>query len=239
MNTTTIVIAALIIVLLFVVPYQRRKRRYENALAGDKRNGTQNDVAIFLKRLIDFARKSKVRVVTPAAIRFDGKVANIPAIIVGHGRVLGICCLGFGGTIRPSEGAGEWRQELNGKVQKFTDPLGMCEELSGFVESAMEKCEVPISMKTVVVFTTPDVVIDPLPQDVFTVDGFFYYLENADWVKTGTLDMEKIADTLTSLVPADEMKAAVNEKEKKARELEKEQRKLRKAARSAGENFRS
>ncbi len=227
-------IVLLVILVLVFVRYRRyqMKEKKKAASVADgtakkpaERNGNDDDIAIFADRLMRFAKREKIRLIMPGIISCNGTVTQLSAILVGHGGILGVYCIGYGGTITiPSDvNAENWQQEINGRTRNIRNPLRNCRKLNGEVEAAMAALAMPVHMRTVPVFTTPKVSLHPVPQNVFTTDSFFYYLDNADWVGEGSLNMDAIADDLQAMVPMDELKAA----EKARKEAEKAAKKKR------------
>ncbi len=182
------------------------------------RNGTQQDLSEFISRLVTFARRNKVRTIIPATFTYNGEVARISAILIGHGRVLGIFCMGYGGSIEPDLNRDEWRQELNGQVKYFKNPLKITAGMDTLVKTAMTDEGLDVPFKTVCVFTTPNVDISPVIQDIYTDDAFFYYLNSSNWVREGDLDMSVVYDTILRFVPMDEIKQAQKEREQQIKE---------------------
>ncbi len=233
-------ILALLIVIFIVYPIVRTKYREHRELKKEaeekglkvipkkkkisSRNGTQQDLSEFISRLISFARKNRLRTIIPATFCYNDEVLRISAIIVGHGRALGIFCLGYGGSVEPDLNRDEWKQKLNGEIKYFKNPLKITEGMDDVVREALRSKGKDVPYRTVCVFTTPDVDVDPVIQDVYTVEGFFYYLETADWVNRGDLDMADAADTLLSFVPMDKIKEAQKDHEK---EIKQEQEQAR------------
>ncbi len=226
------ILFVIIILCLFVLPYLQNKKGFrlsdilfwriprpgkdeesgqEEKKQPGTRNGTQKDVVAFIRRLMRFVKKKNIKSVIPGMIRYKNAVANISAILIGPGEVFGIVCEGYGGKVTPDAEAQNWRQELNGEVREFPNPLRTCENLEAILTSTLAEKDIRAKCRVVPVFTTPDVILTPLLQGVYTAESLFYILDDAVWVSEGSLDMDKIEETLNAMVPMDELKAMVRE----------------------------
>ncbi len=182
------------------------------------RNGTKNELTAFVAQLLRFTSKNGMRLVAPGTISHDGKTARLTALVVAPGGIIGVYCLGFGGTIAPGnrmEPAGvsaSWRQHINGEDKTFDNPIKACQEQKELIRSAMECAGITASLEIVTVFTNPQAVLESTPAFVFHPKSFFQYLKEREDLKTGDLDIHQTALQLAGLAG---IKTAHNEKKKK------------------------
>ena len=158
------------------------------------RNGTKNELTAFVAQLLRFTSKNGMRLVAPGTISHDGKTARLTALVVAPGGIIGVYCLGFGGTIAPGnrmEPAGvsvsrlracsgvsaSWRQHINGEDKTFDNPIKACQEQKELIRSAMECAGITASLEIVTVFTNPQAVLESTPAFVFHPKSFFQYLK--------------------------------------------------------------
>ncbi|MCD8369041.1 MAG: hypothetical protein LUC94_01685 [Clostridiales bacterium] len=180
-------------------------------------NSTKNDITIFASRLVRFASRNGMRTVLPGMIAFNGETARTMALLVAPGGVVGVYCLGFGGTITPKKGAAEWTQHINGETKTIPNPVRVCQEQYRLIRAAMDSLNLAGNLRVVAVFTNTKVELSSIPPDVYTVSSFLEYLSNAQMLREGTLDVKGTADALATLVPMDQLREAA-----KPRKREKE-----------------
>ncbi|MCD8084261.1 MAG: hypothetical protein LUE86_12345 [Clostridiales bacterium] len=187
------------------VGIMRRKRRAEN--------GTRNELTSLAGHLVRFASMNGMRLIAPAAIVHEGQMARTTALLVAPGGILGIYCLGFGGTVTPKIGAAEWAQQINGEDRSFRNPLASCKEQRRLIQSAMDSLGLAGDVRVVAVFTNPHVTLTSVPADVYPVKDFMKYLAQEESLRKGTIDVMKTAEALTALVPIDELRAAAKRRD--------------------------
>ncbi len=169
------------------------------------RNGTKNELTAFVAQLLRFSSKNGMRLVAPGTVSHNGNVARLTALLVAPGGIIGVYCLGFGGTIAPGnrkEPAGlsaSWRQHINEEDKTFDNPLKACQEQQALIRSAMECAGVSASLEIVTVFTNPQAVLESTPAFVFHPKGFFQYLKEREDLKTGDLEIHQTALQLAEL----------------------------------------
>ncbi|MCI8763915.1 MAG: hypothetical protein HFG58_04975 [Lachnospiraceae bacterium] len=169
------------------------------------RNGTKSDLTAFVAQLLRFTSKNGMRLVAPGTVSHDGKTARLTALVVAPGGIVGVYCLGFGGTIAPGnrkEPAGKtasWRQHINGEDKSFDNPVKACQEQQELICSAMEQAGISAVLEVVTVFTNPQASLESTPAFVYHPKSFLQYLKEKEELKTGTLDIHQTALKLAEL----------------------------------------
>lgn len=169
------------------------------------RNGTKNELTIFVASLLRFTSKNGMRLVAPGTVSHSGKTARLTALVVAPGGIVGVYCLGFGGTIAPGDGkapAGKtapWRQHINGEDKTFDNPVKACEEQKELIKTAMEQAGIVAPLRVVTVFTNAQATLQSTPAFVYSPKSFLKYLKEEPTLKSGSLDINKTAQTLARL----------------------------------------
>ncbi|MCI8950613.1 MAG: hypothetical protein HFG49_11330 [Lachnospiraceae bacterium] len=164
-------------------------------------NGTKMELTAFVASLLRLSTKYKMRLVAPGTVCHKGKTARLTSLLVAPGGIIGVYCLGFGGTITPSSpsDSGSWRQHMNDTDSSFENPLAVCKEQYRLVASAMEEAGIRGSLKVVTVFTNPKAALQSCPPSVYTQRSFTEYIKTDPSLKSGTLDVEQTALALAEL----------------------------------------
>lgn len=163
------------------------------------RNGSRDDLTVFLSKLIRSAKKRGMQVVAPASVSYKGKKSRLIAFLVHKSGVTGLYCLGYGGTITASDSSRSWKQHMNGRDISFPDPLAACEEQRAFIQEAMTQAGIKAELDVVTVFTNPSAVIEHRPQRIYRSNEFFNYIEQVSALGNGDLNVEETARALAKL----------------------------------------
>ncbi len=169
------------------------------------RNGTKNELTIFVASLLRFTSKNGMRLVAPGTVSHSGKTARLTALVVAPGGIVGVYCLGFGGTIAPGDRkapAGKtapWRQHINGEDKTFDNPVKACEEQKELIKTAMEQAGIVAPLRVVTVFTNAQATLQSTPAFVYSPKSFLKYLKEEPTLKSGSLDINETAQTLARL----------------------------------------
>lgn len=164
-------------------------------------NGTKGELTAFVAQLLRFSAKNKMRLVAPGTVAYKGSTARLTSLLVAPGGIIGVYCLGFGGTITPSSppDSGSWRQHMNDQDSSFENPLAVCKEQYRLVASTMEEAGIQGNLKIVTVFTNPKATLQSYPSSVYTQRRFMEYIKTEPSLKNGTLDVEQTALALAKL----------------------------------------
>ncbi len=169
------------------------------------RNGTKSELTSFVAQLLRFTSKNGMRLVAPGTITHGGQTARLTALVVAPGGIVGVYCLGFGGTIAPAnrrEPAGTshaWRQHINGEDKTFDNPLKACQEQAELIRLAMEQAGIKAGLNVVTVFTNPHATLESVPSFVYNPKSFIQYLKENGDLKNGSLDIHQAALKLAEL----------------------------------------
>lgn len=171
------------------------------------RNGSRDDLTVFLSKLIRSAKKRGMQVVAPASVSYKGKTSRLLAFLVHKSGVTGIYCLGYGGTLTASASSSEpWKQHINGKDTTFQNPVTACEEQRAFIQEAMNQAGIHAQLDVVTVLTNPSVTVNHRPQRVYNANMFFDYIEHVSALGNGDLDVQETAKALAKLAGIDKKK---------------------------------
>lgn len=169
------------------------------------RNGTKNELTAFVAQLLRFTSKNGMRLVAPGTVSHNGKTARLTALVVAPGGIVGVYCLGFGGTVTPGDPkapAGKsapWRQHINGEDKTFDNPIKACEEQRKLVEDALKQADIHTDLNVVTVFTNSQASLQATPAFVYNQKNFFQYLKENTSLKVGSLEVNQTALTLAQL----------------------------------------
>ncbi|MCI8659291.1 MAG: hypothetical protein HFG54_03430 [Lachnospiraceae bacterium] len=169
------------------------------------RNGTKSELTSFVAQLLRFTSKNGMRLVAPGTISHNGKTARLTALVVAPGGIIGIYCLGFGGTISPGDPkapagkASPWRQHINGEDKTFDNPIKACEEQKELIQAAMEQAGIHTQLTVLTVFTNAQAMLQATPAFVYNPKNLLQYLKDEPSLKSGSLDIHGTAQTLAKL----------------------------------------
>lgn len=180
-----------------------------------EKNGTKADLTLFASELLRVASKNGMRVVLPAIVEYKGQSSRLTAFLVSPSGVLGIFCVGFGGTVKSSGEKEDWKQRINGEDKTIANPLVSSRQQYELVKAAMDEAGIKAEFDVVVVFTNPAVKLEMPPSaSVYTSKAFFDHIKNTDALKRGELDVEKITQDLAVLADIKGKKAALRGRKK-------------------------
>ena len=163
-------------------------------------NGTRGELTAFISRLLRFANKNGMSLVVPGSIRHNGQTATLTALVIAPGRIIGIQCLGFGGSITTGAGNAPWNQHINGQDRTLDNPLVSGQKQQRLLQSAATKAGIPCPCDVVTVFTNGRVSFPKgLPPQVYTQDQFFTYLSENRALKNGSLDTRAVSLTFAEM----------------------------------------
>ena len=164
------------------------------------KNGSRDDLTVFLSKLIRSAKKRGMQVVAPATFTYKGKTSKLLAFLVHKNGVIGLYCLGYGGTLTASDSSDKpWEQSMNGKKTTFPNPLGVCKEQQAFVQEAMKNAGINAELDVITVLTNPAVTVNHRPQRIYSTKTFFDYIENTSAFDNGDLNVPETAKALADL----------------------------------------
>lgn len=186
---------------LFGVRPKKKQDEKHKAPAREPRinNGTKGELTAFVAQLLRFAGKNGMRLVAPGTVEYKGEKARLTAFLVAPGGVVGIYCLGFGGTITKDDKPSPWRQHINGEDRTFENPEAVCQKQRQLVVKAMEEAGIQAPLTIVTVFTNARAALVSPPEGVYTPKSLTAYLKENRELKSGGVDMEKTARELAVL----------------------------------------
>ena len=183
---------------------RKRSRKPEPAIETEsttavQRNDGRKELVAFVAGVGKEAKKLGIRTVVPGMLSASGEVARYPVLLVGELGVIGLYCLGFGGTIQARE-SGDWEQQINGIRRTFPNPLETCRKWEQTGKTAIREAglgEVPF--RSIVVFTSEGVSLNRVPGECYDRTGFYKALHSLEHTGSGTEDWKGFTDQLTAL----------------------------------------
>ncbi len=166
------------------------------------RNGTRSELTAFISQLLRFSQKNGLRLIAPGTVAHNGQTARLTALLVAPHGVIGVYCLGFGGTITPALLPDPWKQHINGNDRTFDNPVKICQEQHDLVAAAMETAGIRTDLTIIAVFTNPQADLPSAPAGIYTRDRFFAYLDEfakADSTGQPAIDPRTVWKTLADL----------------------------------------
>ena len=163
-------------------------------------NGRSSDLKSLVSTLLIFVRRNKYGLVYPGTVEYNGKTANLLALLVTREKVYGLNCFGFGGTIQKKQNG--WIQHMNGADHSIPDPLLGNRQQYEIVRAMMDANGMKeIPLQVIAVFTSRTVVL-ALPQrdDLFDVEGLLQYLKEQAEQESSVIDPSATARALNEHV---------------------------------------
>ncbi len=175
----------------FLGPAQTKKVKTATSLPDDEH---ENSEAV-LRQLRRYAATNDFKVVAPVTAQGSKTTADLDALLVGWFGILGVKCLGYGGTIYGQQGDEEWVQEVNGLRRVFQNPLRCAEQSARAVRDVLFQAKIKnVPVETIVVFTGKKTEL-ALPRSCghYTLDQFTTYLKSTRFEEDKKVDVDQVA----------------------------------------------
>lgn len=150
------------------------------------------------KKAEAWARSHDAKVVGPVDLEWSGLHAHFDFAVVGWFGVLGVTCLGYGGTIYGTSEEPEWTQDKNGARSTFANPIADNQTAARVLRGVLlDKGMRNLTTDTAVVFTGLDVEL-ALPRSVpyCTADTFIPLLRGDRFTADKGADVEALCALL-------------------------------------------
>lgn len=149
-----------------------------------------------------FAMLHRYEIVQPAHIVSNGKSADLDFLIVGCFGVLGVKCVGLGGTIYGDANEREWTQMSGGERKAFANPIDEAAAATRVVRDVLfsaKRKNVPV--ETVCVFTNQKAEL-ALPRGTghYTLKEFRALLDKEKYLYDKGVDEKAVAELLRGAV---------------------------------------
>ena len=170
------------------------------AKAGPIPDDEHENAEAVLRQLRRYAATNEFRVVEPVRIENSKASADLDALLVGWFGVLGVKCLGYGGTIYGQSSDAEWVQEMNGQRRMFANPLKRAEQSARAVRQALFEAKIKnVPVETVVVFTGKKTQLAlPRSGGHYTIEQFSTYLKSVHFEEDKKVEVEPVAAALSA-----------------------------------------
>lgn len=171
------------------------KKNVDPAKLPDDEHKGANGVISTLRRN---ASLNEYQLVSPVSISGSRGTTDLDAVLVGWFGVLGVKCLGYGGTVYGSEAEDEWVQNIDGGRRTFQNPLRVAEQnVRVLREQLLAKKQKNVPIECVVVFTGKKTQL-ALPRSTghYTVKDFSTYLKSSRFDEDKKVDTAAVAAAL-------------------------------------------
>lgn len=175
----------------FFSPLRGAKKEKHKPLPQDEHNGAD----IVLRQLKRYAATNEYKVIAPVAIEGTRHTADLDALLVGWFGILGVKCLGYGGTVYGQAKDEQWVQEVNGNRRTFENPLMRAQKSAQAIRDVLFAAKVKnIPVETIVVFTGKKTEL-ALPRSTghYTLDQFTSYLKSTRFEEDKKVEVEPVA----------------------------------------------
>lgn len=170
----------------------------EKAAAAREKNSGREDLLATVSDLVSYARRNHFALLVPGTIQAGGKTANLAAILLTRGRVVGINCFGYGGSIQAYPGEANWTQTQGGKKKSFDSPVAKNRLQEEILREALKEAgfgETPAEVLGV--FTASSAVLKSAGKtSCFTREALRTKLSEDRYLKDEGLDPEKLRAAL-------------------------------------------
>ena len=142
------------------------------------------------------------QVIAPAFLAKDGKMADLDFLLVGTFGILGVKCVGRGGSIYGNAGDAMWLQVKNEERISFANPLLEAERDTRLVRDVLFSAKLKgVPVETVCVFTNPSAAL-ALPRSTghYTLKEFRALLGQSRFLQERKIDMDAICAALRTYV---------------------------------------
>lgn len=142
------------------------------------------------------------QIIAPACLAKDGKLADLDFLLVGTFGVLGVKCVGRGGSIYGSAGDAMWLQVKNQDRISFANPMLEAERDTRLVRDILFSAKLKgIPVETVCVFTNPSASL-ALPRSTghYTVKEFRALLGQSRFLQERKIDLDAVCGALRAYV---------------------------------------
>lgn len=165
------------------------------ALPDDEHKGADGVV----RALRRYAAVQDYTVIAPVDLTGTKDAADLDAVLVGWFGVLGVKCLGYGGTVYGSPDEAQWVQVLNGARRSFENPMQKAQKSARAVRDVLFSAKLKsVPVETVVVFTNKGAQLN-LPRSTghYTEKTFAAYLKSDRFSEDKHIEVEPVAAALT------------------------------------------
>ena len=176
------------------------RKNQKAAKSGPLPDDEHENAEAVLRQLRRYASANEFQVVEPVQIENAKASADLDALLVGWFGVLGVKCLGYGGTIYGQASDAQWIQDVNGQRRVFDNPLKKAEQSARAVRQALFEAKIKnVPVETLVVFTGKKTQL-ALPRSCghYTVDQFSNYLKSVRFEEDKKVEVEPVAAALRS-----------------------------------------
>ncbi len=191
------VVAAVAITIVFLRRFQgvKSEKKSISELPNDEHKGRD----AILRQLRRFAAVNEFKVLEPVALTGVHGTTDLDAILVGWFGVLGVKCLGYGGTVYGNAEEEDWVQEMNGRRRTFKNPMTRSQQSNRVIRDVLFSTGLKsIPVETVVVFTGKSTEL-ALPRSTghYTEKTFGAYLKSTHFEEDKKVEIEPIVKLLT------------------------------------------
>ena len=169
----------------------KKKTKVVDKMPDDEHKGRDS----IIHMLSRYASMHEYQVVHPANLTGVHGTTDLDVLLVGWFGILGVKCLGYGGSIYGDPNDEQWVQELQGKRRTFQNPMTRAQKSGLVIRDVLFKAGMKrIPVETVVVFTNKSAQL-MLPRSTghYTEKTFAAYLKTLHFEEDKDVQVEPVA----------------------------------------------
>lgn len=194
-----ITLAALIAAIVIGIVVLRRsegitttkKSKVADKMPDDEHKGRDG----IIRMLSRYAALHEYQVVNPANLTGVHGTTDLDVLLVGWFGILGVKCLGYGGTIYGDPSEEQWVQELQGHRRTFQNPMTRAQKSGLVIRDVLFAAGMKrIPVETVVVFTNKSAqLMLPRSNNHYTEKTFAAYLKTLHFEEDKNVQVDPVA----------------------------------------------
>ena len=180
---------------------ENRKAESDRSRAKHRAENARNDYLRALSELLAFVRKNALFAVVPGNLTYQGKAAELDALVVTRAKVVGVLTYSFGGTVECRSDGEDWRVTDETGTRTLDDPTRRANAQDELVRGALLAGGMgDIPYQTVMLFTGGSAVLTgERPQECCTREELFRLLGNGEDLNGASLDPKEIGKRIAAL----------------------------------------
>ncbi len=162
----------------------------------------QNDYLQTISRILTFARKNALFAIIPGNLAYQGKTADLTAILVTRSRVVGIMAYSFDGRILCRRDEENWQvQEPDGTQRQVASPVAETRAQDELARGALRSHDMgEPAYETAMLFTSSNAVLTgDRPAGCYSCEELFEALSGEDDLHGNTLDPKAVGKKIAAL----------------------------------------
>ena len=161
----------------------------------------RNDYLKTMSDLLTFARRNRLFAIIPGNLAYQGRTAELDALLVTRARVVGILTYSYGGTIACGTDGKDWTVTDGQGTRRLKNPTRRADEQDELVRCALRAGNLgDIPYRTVMLFTGSDAVLTgERAQGAYTREELLRLLGSGDNLNGSLLDPRETGKKIGAL----------------------------------------